>query len=44
MNLAACGGTFFDRINKSSLKRFAPAGKTDRIKKYESRINPVNPV
>jgi hypothetical protein len=35
---------FSDRINQSSLKSFALAGRMDRIEKYESKINPDNPV
>jgi hypothetical protein len=33
-----------DRINQASLKSFALAGGMDRIEKYESKINSVNPV
>ena len=33
----------FDRINQSSLKSFALAGRMDRIEKYKSKINPDNP-
>jgi hypothetical protein len=36
--------SFSDRINQSSLKSFALAGRMDRIEKYESKINPDNPV
>jgi hypothetical protein len=35
---------FSDRINQVSLKSFALAGRMDRIEKYESKINPDNPV
>jgi hypothetical protein len=35
--------SFSDKINQSSLKSFAPAGRMDRIEKYEPKINRDNP-
>jgi hypothetical protein len=43
-NRCALAFLFSDRINQASLKSFAPAGRMDRIEKYESKINPDNPV
>jgi hypothetical protein len=36
--------SFSDRINQASRKSFALADGMDRIEKYQSKINPDNPV
>jgi hypothetical protein len=44
LNIYGIDSPLSDRINQASRKSFALAGRMDRIEKYESKINPDNPV